>query len=69
MRQRLNLTIHPEIREFAEQMATKRRRSIFQIFEELIEAEWNRQRMDAKECSGNPAKPKRRTKPGTPSPK
>jgi thymidylate synthase ThyX len=42
MRQRLNLTIHPEIRAYAEAMAEKRRRSISQIFEELVEAEWER---------------------------
>lgn len=42
LRGKLNLTIHPEIREFAEHLATKRRRSISQLFEDLIEAEWIR---------------------------
>ncbi len=38
----MNLTIHPEIRAFADQLAFKRRRSISQLFEDLIEAEWMR---------------------------
>lgn len=38
----MNLTIHPEIRAFADQLALKRRRSISQLFEDLIEAEWMR---------------------------
>lgn len=42
MRGKLNLTIHPEIRAFAEELANKRRRSISHLFEELIEAEWLR---------------------------
>lgn len=43
LRGKLNLTIHPEIREFAEHLATKRRRSISQLFEDLVESEWIRQ--------------------------
>jgi hypothetical protein len=39
----MNLTIHPEIRTFADELALKRRRSISQLFEDLIEAEWMRQ--------------------------
>jgi len=39
---KLNLTIHPEIREWADSISGRRRRSISQIFEELVEAEWQR---------------------------
>ena len=42
LRGKLNLTIHPEIRDFAEQLAFKRRRSVSQLFEDLVEAEWFR---------------------------
>ena len=42
VRSKLNLTIHPEIREFAVEIANKRRRSVAQLFEDLVEAEWNR---------------------------
>ena len=42
LRGKLNLTIHPEIREFAQHLATRRRRSISQLFEDLVEAEWMR---------------------------
>ena len=43
LRGKLNLTIHPDIRAYADELALKRRRSISQLFEELIEAEWMRQ--------------------------
>lgn len=36
----MNLTIHPEIREWAQVLM--RRRSMSQLFEDLVEAEWNR---------------------------
>lgn len=42
LRGKLNLTIHPEIRGFAEQLSQKRRRSISQLVEDLVEAEWLR---------------------------
>lgn len=42
LRGKLNLTIHPEIRDFAEQLALKRRRSVSQLFEDLVESEWFR---------------------------
>ena len=42
LRGKMNLTIHPEIRTFADELALKRRRSISQLFEDLIEAEWMR---------------------------
>ena len=42
LRGKLNLTIHPEIRAFADELAAKRRRSVSQLFEDLIEAEWHR---------------------------
>lgn len=61
MRKKLNLTIHPEVREFAEKMADKRRRSISQLFEELIEAEWNRQKVAPSEDRGK-YQPARRKK-------
>lgn len=41
-RSKLNLTIHPEIKEFAVEIANKRRRSVAQLFEDLVETEWNR---------------------------
>jgi hypothetical protein len=41
-RVKLNLTIHPEIREWADSISGRRRRSISHVFEELIEAEWHR---------------------------
>ncbi len=42
MRTKVNLTIHPEIKEFAVDIANKRRRSVSQLFEDLVETEWNR---------------------------
>jgi hypothetical protein len=39
-RAKLNLTIHPGIRDWADSISGRRRRSISQIFEELVEAEW-----------------------------
>jgi len=42
LRLKLNLTIHPEIRAFADELSLKRRRSISQLFEDLIEDEWKR---------------------------
>jgi hypothetical protein len=39
---KLNLTIHPEIREWADSISGRRRRSISHVFEELVEAEWQR---------------------------
>jgi len=42
LREKMNLTIHPEIRDFADQLAFKRRRSVSQLFEDLVEAEWHR---------------------------
>jgi len=42
-RVKLNLTIHPEIREWADSISGRRRRSISHVFEELVEAEWLRQ--------------------------
>jgi len=41
LRGKMNLTIHPEIREWAQILM--RRRSMSQLFEDLVEAEWNRQ--------------------------
>jgi hypothetical protein len=43
LREKLNLTIHPEIRGYADALAARRRRSVSQIFEDLVEAEWLRQ--------------------------
>ncbi len=42
MRGKLNLTIHPEIKDFAMVLANARRHTISQLFEDLVEAEWNR---------------------------
>ena len=41
-RGKLNLTIHPEIKDFALVLANARRHTISQLFEDLVEAEWNR---------------------------
>ena len=41
-RVKINLTIHPEIREWADSISGRRRRSISHVFEELVEAEWQR---------------------------
>lgn len=41
-RGKLNLTIHPEIKEFAVALANARRDTVSQLFEDLVEAEWNR---------------------------
>jgi hypothetical protein len=35
--------MHPEVREWADLIAFKRRRSLSQLFEDLVEAEWKRQ--------------------------
>lgn len=43
LRGKLNLTMHPEVRQWADEIALKRRRSISQLFEDLVEAEWQRQ--------------------------
>jgi hypothetical protein len=43
LRSKLNLTMHPEVREWADIIAFRRRRSISQLFEDLVEAEWRRQ--------------------------
>ena len=48
MRKKLNLTIHPDIRTYAEALAKKRRRSISQLFEDLVEAEWIRRENELK---------------------
>lgn len=50
LRGKLNLTIHPEIRVFADELAAKRRRSVSQLFEDLIEAEWNRKQPAAQQA-------------------
>ena len=42
-RVKLNLTIHPDLREWADEISLKRRRSISQLFEDLVEIEWHRQ--------------------------
>jgi hypothetical protein len=42
VRGKLNLTIHPEIKEFAVALANARRDTVSQLFEDLVEAEWNR---------------------------
>jgi len=42
VRGKLNLTIHPEIKDFAVVLANARRDTLSQLFEDLVEAEWNR---------------------------
>lgn len=50
LRGKLNLTIHPEIRAYADELAIKRRRSVSQLFEDLIEAEWMRNQPAAQQA-------------------
>ncbi len=50
----LNLTIHPDIRAWVEELARIRRRSISLLFEELVEAEWHR-RQSAEAHQPHPA--------------
>ena len=45
---RLDITIRPEFKEMARQMAKERRRSISALFEDLLEAE-NKREKEAKE--------------------
>ena len=42
-RVKLNMTIHPDIRAWADEISLKRRRSVSQLFEDLVELEWMRQ--------------------------
>ncbi len=42
-RVKINLTIHPDLRQWADEISLKRRRSISQLFEDLVEMEWHRQ--------------------------
>ena len=42
-RVKINLTIHPDIRAWADEVSLKRRRSVSQLFEDLVELEWMRQ--------------------------
>jgi hypothetical protein len=57
LRGKMNLTIHPEIRAFADQLALKRRRSISQLFEDLIEAEWMRFQASGSAPASQPVAP------------
>lgn len=41
-KKRLNLTVRPDFKEQAKQLAKARRRSVSALFEDLIEAEWKR---------------------------
>lgn len=43
LRVKINLTTHPDIRAWAEELSRKRRRSVSQLFEDLIDQEWLRQ--------------------------
>jgi hypothetical protein len=53
-RVKINLTIHPDLREWADEISVKRRRSISQLFEDLVEMEWHRQHPAA---APSPAQP------------
>lgn len=55
LRGKLNLTIHPEIRNYADELSRKRRRSVSQLFEDLIEAEWQRQQVPQPKPASAPA--------------
>lgn len=56
-RAKMNLTIHPEIRGWADEISLKRRRSLSQLFEELVEAEWVRQQQPPASASLPPPPP------------
>lgn len=56
-RAKLNLTIHPDIRGWADEISLKRRRSLSQLFEELVEAEWVRHQQPHAPASLPPAPP------------
>jgi len=47
LREKLNLTIHPDLRAWADELSLTRRRSVSQLFEDLVEAEWQRQQAAA----------------------
>jgi hypothetical protein len=51
-REKMNLTIHPEIRAFAAEMAERNRMSISLLVEDLVEAEWKR----VQNTANNPAR-------------
>ena len=55
LRGKLNLTIHPEIRTFADELAFRKRRSVSQLFEDLIEAEWQRMQSPVPPAPAAPA--------------
>jgi hypothetical protein len=42
LRVKLNLTMHPDVRGWAEELCFRRRRSFSRLFEDLVEAEWQR---------------------------
>jgi hypothetical protein len=42
LREKLNLTMHPEVRDWAEELCFRGRRSLSRLFEDLVEAEWQR---------------------------
>lgn len=44
MKKKLNLTVQADIRAAAEVLALKKRRSISQLFEDLVEAEWEKRK-------------------------
>jgi hypothetical protein len=45
---RLNLTVLPDFKEKAAELASKRRRSISALFEDLIDEEWKREKKKRK---------------------
>lgn len=57
LRGKMNLTIHPEIRAFADELAFRRRRSVSQLFEDLVEAEWMRYQAAGSAPAPQPAAP------------
>ena len=52
---KINLTIHPEIREWAKVLA--RRRTLSQLFEDLVEAEWSLRQAPTTRLTLPPAPP------------
>ena len=61
LRVKLNLTIHPDVRAWADEITLKRRRSISQLFEDLVEAAYLQ--MKNPEAPQQPAVPQQTAPP------
>jgi len=57
LREKLNLTMHPEVRDWAEELCFRGRRSLSRLFEDLVEAEWQRMKNPPPAPAPAPAAP------------